>query len=159
MFLKISWGPATLSRRDSNTGVVLWNLRNFYKRFFYRRLPMAASEITVLFYVKKYFRTKKKRRQKLITLLIYQVLLLKWKNASFVAMNMILKTIPKTRLVLFVTLIDKLCSYQSNFFPYKQILFAMYFFFDFLISLITETIRSSCLFQFIRPILKFLQWC
>ena len=89
----------------------------------------------------------------------WQVLLLKWKNASFVAMNMILKTIPKTRLVLFVTLIDKLCSYQSNFFPYKQILFAMYFFFDFLISLITETIRSSCLFQFIRPILKFLQWC
>ena len=77
---------------------------------------MAASEITVPFYVKKYFRIKQKRRQKLITLLINQVLFSfkTKKDASFAEMNMILITIP---------------SYQSTLFsPYKQILPDMCFF-------------------------------
>ena len=28
--------PATLLKRDSNTGVIMWNLRNFQEHFFYR---------------------------------------------------------------------------------------------------------------------------
>ena len=33
-----AWRPATLLKRDSDTGVFLWNLRNFYNTFFYRTL-------------------------------------------------------------------------------------------------------------------------
>ena len=28
----LSWGPATLWKRDSNTGVYLWSLRNFLEQ-------------------------------------------------------------------------------------------------------------------------------
>ena len=38
-----AWRPATLLKRDSNTGVFLWSLRHFYNTFFYKTLPVAAS--------------------------------------------------------------------------------------------------------------------
>ena len=55
------------------------------------------EKLLFLFYVKKYFRTKNRRCQKLMTMLINQVLLsfAVRKYASFVEMNMILKTITK----------------------------------------------------------------
>ena len=55
------------------------------------------------FDVKKYFRIKKRRRQKLMTLLINQELfsLEMRKYASFVEMNMILMTITKAELLSF----------------------------------------------------------
>ena len=36
-------GSATLLKRDSDTGVFLWNLQNFYEHLFYRTPPVAAS--------------------------------------------------------------------------------------------------------------------
>ena len=56
-----------------------------------------------LFYVKKYFRIKKKRRQKPMTQLINQVLFSfeMRKYASFAEMNMILMTITKAQLLSF----------------------------------------------------------
>ena len=36
MFFKIGVRPATLLKRDSNTGAFLWNLSNFLEHFFYR---------------------------------------------------------------------------------------------------------------------------
>ena len=55
------------------------------------------QKLLFLFYVKKYFRIKHRRRQKLMTMLINQVLFSfeMRKYASFVEMNMILKTITK----------------------------------------------------------------
>ena len=54
-------------------------------------------KLLFLCYVKKYFRTKERRRQKLMTMLINQVLFSfeMRKYASFVELNMILKTITK----------------------------------------------------------------
>ena len=54
-------------------------------------------KLLFLFYVKKYFRIKQRRRQKLMTILINHVLFSfeMRKYASFVEMNMILKTITK----------------------------------------------------------------
>ena len=37
-----AWRPATLFRRDCNTGVFHWNLRNFQEHLFYRR-PLVAT--------------------------------------------------------------------------------------------------------------------
>ena len=39
-----AWMSAVLLKRDSNTGVFLWNMRNFEKHLFYRTLPVAASD-------------------------------------------------------------------------------------------------------------------
>ena len=61
------------------------------------------QKLLFLFYVKKHFRIKKKRRQKLMTLLINQVLFSfeMRKYASFAEMNMIHMTITKTQLLSF----------------------------------------------------------
>ena len=37
--------PVTLLKRDSSTGVFLWNLQNFKSTFFYRTPPVATSDI------------------------------------------------------------------------------------------------------------------
>ena len=62
-----------------------------------------SAEIIVPFYIKKYFRITMRRRQKLMTLLINQVLFSfeMRKCASFAEMNMILMTITKTQLLSF----------------------------------------------------------
>ena len=39
-----AWMSAVLLKRDSNTGVFLWNMRNFEEHLFYRTLPVAASD-------------------------------------------------------------------------------------------------------------------
>ena len=38
-----AWRPATLLKRDPNTGVFLWNLQYFKEHLFYRTPPVAAS--------------------------------------------------------------------------------------------------------------------
>ena len=37
--------PATLLKRDSNTGVFLWNWRSFFKNSFFYRTPSVASSV------------------------------------------------------------------------------------------------------------------
>ena len=54
------------------------------------------------------------------------------KYASFAEMNMLFVTIPKAQLLSFVTLIYwKILLLLKHFLPYKQILPAIFFFFDF----------------------------
>ena len=43
-----AWGPATLLKRDSNTGVFLWNLRSFSEHLFYKTPPVAASAVYIV---------------------------------------------------------------------------------------------------------------
>ena len=50
LFYKASRRPATLLKRDSNTGVFLWILRNFQEHLFYRKPPVAAA-VSVTFKV------------------------------------------------------------------------------------------------------------
>ena len=44
------WRSSTLLKRDSNTGVFLWMLRNFYEQLFYRTPPLAASAVNFTLY-------------------------------------------------------------------------------------------------------------
>ena len=50
LFYNASRRPATLLKRDSNTGVFLWILRNFQEHLFYRKPPVAAA-VSVTFKV------------------------------------------------------------------------------------------------------------
>ena len=56
VFLKIgvlrTWRTSTLLKRDSNTGVFLWILRNFKKQLFHRTPPLAASALNFILYFK-----------------------------------------------------------------------------------------------------------
>ena len=71
------------------------------------------QKLLLLFYVKKCFRLKKSRRQKLMTLLIKKVLFSfeTRKYAGFAEMNMIYMTITKAQLLSF----DSLNTYLRNF--------------------------------------------
>ena len=42
--IKLQARPATLLKRDSNTGVSLWTLQKFLQNLFYRTSPVAASD-------------------------------------------------------------------------------------------------------------------
>ena len=43
-----AWRPATLRRKDSNTGVFLWNLRNFENIFFIEHLQSLLLKLNIL---------------------------------------------------------------------------------------------------------------
>ena len=63
--------PATLLKRDSNTGVFLWVLRNVKSSFFYRKPPVAASEfVTCACYVKEVISLFMKLRSRLSSVMI-----------------------------------------------------------------------------------------
>ena len=40
----LAWRPVTLLKKDSNTGVFLWNLRNLWEHLFYRTLLVVDFE-------------------------------------------------------------------------------------------------------------------
>ena len=42
-----AWRPATLRRKDSNTGVFLWNLRNFENTFFIEHLQSLLLKLNI----------------------------------------------------------------------------------------------------------------
>ena len=90
-------------------------LDKFLRAFLTERLRLLLLKLLFLFYVEKYFRIKKKRRQKLVTLLINQVIFsFKMKNyASFAEINIIFITIPKAQLLnsLYLLFIEKSYSY------------------------------------------------
>ena len=43
-----AWRPSTSLKRNSNTGLFLWILRNFEEQLFYRTPPVAASKEELL---------------------------------------------------------------------------------------------------------------
>ena len=109
----------------------------------------------------QYFRMKKTRRQKLMTLLINQVLFSfeMRKYSSFAEMNMIIMTITKAQLLLFD---NRNMRYPSSKFHYSYLLknllllwllfffinrffLPCVFFFDFLIPMTTKTTHIWCL--------------
>ena len=47
--------PALLLKRDSNTGVFLWNLRNFYNTFFYSGTPGGCFWVLIDFILQRDF--------------------------------------------------------------------------------------------------------
>ena len=120
------------------------------------------QKLLFLFYVKKYFRIKKWRRQKLMRMLLNQVLfsLEIRKYASFAEMNiMLLKKQSYCRLIVeiciaylwnFVTLIywkfflllKHFSSLSTDF-----VCHVFFSFFEFLMTIITETTHNSCSFQ------------
>ena len=110
------------------------------------------QKLLFLFYVKKYFRIKKRRRQKLMTLLINQVL-----YAPFDKMNMIHMTITKAQLQSLrwdlrypsliywkILLLLKQFSSLGTDLPCH----VGFSFFDFLIHISTETTHNLCPFEF-----------
>ena len=115
--------------------------------FLQNHLRWLLLKIRFLFYVKIYFRIKKKRIQKLITLLMNQVLFpFKMKKyASFVEMSMIHITISKAQLLSFVTHWKILLLLKHLLFLVNIFCLPCVFFFDFLIPLTTETTCNSCL--------------
>ena len=115
--------------------------------FLQNHLRWLLLKIRFLFYVKIYFRIKKKRIQKLITLLMNQVLFpFKMKKyASFVEMSMIHITISKAQLLSFVTQWKILLLLKHLLFLINIFCLPCVCFFDFLIPLTTETTCNSCL--------------
>ena len=115
--------------------------------FLQNHLRWLLLKILFLFYVKIYFRIKKKRIQKLITLLMNQVIFpFKMKKyASFVEMSMIHITISKAQLLSFVTQWKILLLLKHLLFLINIFCLPCVCFFDFLIPLTTEATCNSCL--------------
>ena len=56
--------PALLLKRDSNTGVFLWNLRNFYNTFFYSGTPGGCFWVLIDFILQRDFQIQLKDQVK-----------------------------------------------------------------------------------------------
>ena len=109
----------------------------------------------------QYFCMKKTRRQKLMTLLINQVLFSfqMRKYSSFAEMNMIIMTITKAQLLLFDSrnmrypsskfhysyLLKSLLLLWLLFFFINRFFLTLFFFFDFLIPVTTKATHILCL--------------
>ena len=160
MFLKISWGPATLLKLQHRCFPV--KLEKFLRALFLQNTSGGCFWNYCSFFTLKYTYVSKKRDVKnwLIRLLINQVLFsfkMK-KHGSFAEMNMILITIPKAQLPSFLThLLKQFTLIKALFYLINRFCLPCVFFFDFLIPLTTETTNNSCLFQFISALFKFLQ--
>ena len=133
----------------------IWEI--FKSSFFTEHLRWLLLKLLFLFYVQINFRIKKKGIQKLITLLMNQVLFpFKMKRyASFVEMSMIHITISKAQLLSFVThwkilLLLKHLLFLINIFCLSCVFLWLFNPFDY---------RDNLQLVLISALFKFLQWC